>query len=580
MRFIIMIHRILGTAFSILFLMWFLTGIVMIYHHYPSLSGDDALRYRCEGEGRAVLPLDSIMSAAAVPADSVTEMQVTVMPGTTLLNVRRGAEELLYDCHSGQKIERLQKPALERVAQSWCDAKIMDVDSLNEIDVWLIGAYPFKEYPVYKYVFDVEDKTEPYLSSRTGRGLQLTTSESRMWAWLGAIPHWIYIKQLRANGRQPWTDVVLWISGFGILMTLSGIIVGLRSMILARRQRKLCPYRKPMFRWHHISGLVFGLFVLTFIFSGFMSLQKIPTSLVPYNEDYAAESFFRGQVFITPSGDHYRTRLTHTLEVNQIAKTIGKALRLNEDLIEAIALGHDVGHTPFAHTGEEVLDKLMPGGFRHNVNSVRVLERIEQHKGLPGLNISAEVLDGILYHSGYGSSRKCAATLEGQIIRFSDKIAYVQHDIDDSIRAGVLRESDLPAQYTNILGHSHGERITTLVTDLVQHTRKQMAQATDRKELQISLTDPVDEALKGLRSYMFEHVYQGSVCELERKRATLVVQYLFDHYCSHPEQMPELYQQIAQEEGIEQGVCDYISGMSDAYCIAAFKEITIPRSFI
>lgn len=286
------------------------------------------------------------------------------------------------------------------------------------------------------------------------------------------------------------------------------------------------------------------------------------------------------QVFITPSGDHYRTRLTHTLEVNQIAKTIGKALRLNEDLIEAIALGHDVGHTPFAHTGEEVLDKLMPGGFRHNVNSVRVLERIEQHKGLPGLNISAEVLDGILYHSGYGSSRKCAATLEGQIIRFSDKIAYVQHDIDDSIRAGVLRESELPAQYTAILGHSHGERITTLVTDLVQHTRKKMEQVTDRRELQISLTEPVDEALKGLRSFMFEHVYQGSVCELERKRAALVVQYLFDHYCNHPEQMPELYQQIAQEEGTQQGVCDYISGMSDAYCIAAFKEITIPRSFI
>lgn len=317
-----MIHRILGTAFSILFLMWFLTGIVMIYHHYPSLSGDDALRYRSEGEGRAVLPLDSIMSAAAVPADSVTEMQVTVMPGTTLLNVRRGAEELLYDCHSGQRVERLQKPALERVAQSWCDAKIMDVDSLNEIDVWLIGAYPFKEYPVYKYVFDDEDKTELYLSSRTGRGLQLTTSESRMWAWLGAIPHWIYIKQLRANGRQPWTDVVLWISGFGILMTLSGVIVGVRSMILARRQRRLCPYKKPMFRWHHVSGLVFGLFVLAFIFSGFMSLQKVPTSLVPYNEDYTAESFFRGQEFIDASRYKYDyRRLLEDEDVRRVTLT-------------------------------------------------------------------------------------------------------------------------------------------------------------------------------------------------------------------------------------------------------------------
>lgn len=296
-----MIHRILGTAFSILFLMWFLTGIVMIYHHYPSLSANDALRYRCEERGRELLPLDSIISVASIPADSVTEMQVTVMPGTTLLNVKRGTDELLYDCHSGQRVERLQRPALDRVACSWCDAPITAVDSLDQIDVWLIGAYPFKEYPVYKYTFDDKEQTELYLSSRTGRGLQLTTSESRFWAWIGAIPHWIYIKQLRANGRQPWTDVVLWISGFGILMTLSGIIVGLRSMILARRQRKLCPYRKPMFRWHHISGLVFGLFVLTFIFSGFMSLQKIPTSLVPYNEDYAAESFFRGQEFITPS---------------------------------------------------------------------------------------------------------------------------------------------------------------------------------------------------------------------------------------------------------------------------------------
>lgn len=164
------------------------------------------------------------------------------------------------------------------------------------------------------------------------------------------------------------------------------------------------------------------------------------------------------QVYITPSGDHYRTRLTHTLEVNQIAKTIGKALRLNEDLIEAIALAHDVGHTPFAHTGEEVLNQLMPGGFRHNVNSVRVLARIERHKGRPGLNLSREVLDGVLHHSGYGTAQKGAATLEGQIIRFSDKIAYVQHDIDDSIRAGVLREDDLPGQFTEVLGHSHGER--------------------------------------------------------------------------------------------------------------------------
>ncbi len=290
------------------------------------------------------------------------------------------------------------------------------------------------------------------------------------------------------------------------------------------------------------------------------------------------------QVYITPSGDHYRTRLTHTLEVNQIAKTIGKALRLNEDLMEAIALAHDVGHTPFAHTGEEVLNELMPKGFKHNVNSVRVLSRIEKHKGNPGLNLSKEVLDGVLYHSGYGKSTDHAATLEGQIIRFSDKIAYVQHDIDDSIRAGVLREDDLPREYTNVLGHSHGDRITTLVKDLVQSAQEQMQYAiahdVNKADVTLSFTPEVDHAMKGLRAYMFEHVYQSGICSMERERAALVVRYLFEHYCEYPEQMPELYQQIAEAEGIAQGVCDYISGMSDAYCIAAFKEITIPRSFI
>ena len=286
------------------------------------------------------------------------------------------------------------------------------------------------------------------------------------------------------------------------------------------------------------------------------------------------------QVYITPSGDHYRTRLTHTLEVNQIAKTIGKALRLNEDLMEAIALAHDVGHTPFAHTGEEVLNELMPGGFKHNVNSVRVLSRIEKHKGFPGLNLSKEVLDGVLYHSGYGKATDHASTLEGQIIRFSDKIAYVQHDIDDNIRAGVLTEEGLPSEYTDILGHSHGDRITTLVKDLVQHAQVLMQDASDRSDITLCFTPEVDQAMQGLRSYMFEHVYQSGICSMERERAALVVRYLFDHYSRYPEQMPELYQQIVHEEGIAQGVCDYISGMSDAYCIAAFKEITMPRSFI
>lgn len=286
------------------------------------------------------------------------------------------------------------------------------------------------------------------------------------------------------------------------------------------------------------------------------------------------------QVYITPSGDHYRTRLTHTLEVNQIAKTIGKALRLNEDLMEAIALAHDVGHTPFAHTGEEVLNELMPNGFKHNVNSVRVLSRIEKHKGMPGLNLSREVLDGVLYHSGYGKATDHASTLEGQIIRFSDKIAYVQHDIDDSIRAGVLKEETLPKEFTDVLGHSHGDRITTLVKDLVEHAQRLMKNAEYKETITLCFTPEVDWAMQGLRAFMFEHVYQSGICSKERERAALVVRYLFEHYSNYPEQMPPLYQQIVSEEGIAQGVCDYLSGMSDAYCIAAFKEITMPRSFI
>lgn len=286
------------------------------------------------------------------------------------------------------------------------------------------------------------------------------------------------------------------------------------------------------------------------------------------------------QVYITPGSDHYRTRLTHTLEVNQIARTIGRALHLNEDLIEAVALAHDVGHTPFAHTGEEVLNELVPGGFRHNINSIRVLSKIEQHHGEPGLNLSKEVLDGVLYHSGYGREGKCAATLEGQVIRFSDKIAYVQHDIDDSIRARILRESDLPKEFTEVLGYSHGTRITTLVLDLVNASRAKLSQAAPGDSIMLAFSPEIDQALRGLRSFMFEHVYRSGICALERERAALVVRYLFAYYYEHPDRLPPFYQKISEEEGIIVGVCDYISGMSDNYCINAFKELTIPRSFI
>ncbi len=285
------------------------------------------------------------------------------------------------------------------------------------------------------------------------------------------------------------------------------------------------------------------------------------------------------QVYVSPGSDHYRTRLTHTLEVNQIAKTIGRALKLNTDLIEAIALAHDVGHTPFAHCGEEVLNQRMSNGFKHNHNSVRVLTRIEAHGKRRGLNLSWEVLNGVLHHSGFSNDVDKAATLEGQLIRFADKIAYVQHDIDDSIRAGLLTEDALPSEYTDVLGNSLSERITVLVEDLVAQGQK-LLNDNDPKNVSLSFSSPVHQALKGLREFLFEEIYHGEVCSLERERASYVVDYLFDYFMKHPEKMPSFYQELAAMDGREQGVADYISGMTDNFCISLFKEYTVPRSFV
>lgn len=282
------------------------------------------------------------------------------------------------------------------------------------------------------------------------------------------------------------------------------------------------------------------------------------------------------QVYISPENDHYRTRLTHTLEVSQIAQTAGRALGLNLDLIEAIALGHDVGHTPFSHTGEEVLNRLLPEGFRHNENSIRVLTRLEKGRPGPGLNLSWEVLDGILHHSGFGNSPCGCSTLEGQVVRFSDKIAYVQHDIDDSIRAGVLDIKDIPSEYLDVLGYSHSKRISTLVKDLIIQSRENIA----NNKLEIGLSAEVGQALQGLRKFMFQVIYQGPVCMAERQRAVHVVEYTFNHFLQEPERLPEFFREIAFSEGIERGVADYISGMTDNYCVNLFKELTIPRSFV
>ncbi len=283
------------------------------------------------------------------------------------------------------------------------------------------------------------------------------------------------------------------------------------------------------------------------------------------------------QVFIAPPGDHYRSRLTHTLEVNQIAKTIGAGLNLNIDLIEAIALAHDLGHTPFAHAGEQILNSLLATGFRHNENSIRVLTRVEQHRTGRGLNLSWEVLDGVLHHSGYDDSDKMATTLEGQVIRLSDKIAYVQHDIDDSVRAGLLSLEDIPQDYLDRLGYTHSKRIATLVNDTIMQTRRLI---DEKREIVVKPSPDIDQALKGLRKYMFDFIYNGPVCQAERSQAGFIIEHLFKYYKKNPSKMSTRYMEIAEEEGLDRAVADYIAGMSDEYCISTFMEIYVPRSLV
>lgn len=276
------------------------------------------------------------------------------------------------------------------------------------------------------------------------------------------------------------------------------------------------------------------------------------------------------QVYIKTWNDHYRTRLTHTLEVAQIARTIGRGIGLNEDLIEAIALGHDIGHVAFAHSGEDVLNELLPNGFSHNKNSVRVLTYIENNG--QGLNLSKEVLDGILYHSGFSEESKRAFTLEGQVVRYSDKIAYVNHDIDDSIRAGILSMDSIPKDILATLGNTHGERVDTLVKDCIYTTINSIKE----NNVQVALSDKIDYSFKKLRDFMFKEVYNGEFLKEERDRARFILIHLYKYFYSHEEKLPEFYKLIAREEGLNQGVADYISGMSDEYCINLFKEIYMP----
>lgn len=270
------------------------------------------------------------------------------------------------------------------------------------------------------------------------------------------------------------------------------------------------------------------------------------------------------QVFLIPKSEHYRTRLTHTLEVSQIARTVSRALRLNEDLTEAIALGHDLGHTPFGHDGERALNTLVPGGFAHNEQSLRVVEIIERDG--KGLNLTKEVRDGILNHQTHSPA---ALTREAAVVRYCDKIAYINHDIEDSIRAGIIKESDLPAEPVKILGRTKSARITTLVSALIE----------SGADTSIGYPDEIKKAHDELRKYMFGAVYHSVHTSPEKAKASRVVEFLFGHYLENISQMPELYQKLADNCGKERAVADFISGMTDDYAVDLFKDIFVPRSW-
>ncbi len=270
------------------------------------------------------------------------------------------------------------------------------------------------------------------------------------------------------------------------------------------------------------------------------------------------------QVFLRPKGDHYRTRMTHTLEVSRIARTMTRTLGLNEDLAEAIALGHDLGHTPFGHAGESALADMMPDGFSHNEQSLRVVDVLE--KDGRGLNLTYEVRMGILQHTGDTWSD----TLEGKIVRRSDQIAYVNHDIDDAIRAGILSDADIPDSICAVLGRSHSDRFDTLVCDLI---------TTSREAGDIVLTPRVEQALKDLRSFMFERVYRNPVAKGQESKAKDMLKRMFEYYVNNPDKLPEDFQPQLSFDGMERTVCDYIAGMTDKYAVDKFTEIFVPMGW-
>lgn len=267
------------------------------------------------------------------------------------------------------------------------------------------------------------------------------------------------------------------------------------------------------------------------------------------------------QVFLSPVGDHYRTRLTHTLEVSQVARTISRALRLNEDLTEAIALGHDLGHSPFGHSGEAVLNEICPYGFKHYLQSVRVVEYIENDGD--GLNLTHVVKNGIACHTN-----GIASTKEGNIVRLADKIAYINHDIDDAIRAGVLQHSDLPHSVIDVLGDTKSKRITTLVSSVIENGAEN-----------IGMHPHIQAAHDELRSFLFARVYVNSKAKTEEKKAKDLVKRLYMYFKKHPDKLPDEYKRIMQRYDEDRAICDYISGMSDGYAVDLYHELFIPLSW-
>ncbi len=281
------------------------------------------------------------------------------------------------------------------------------------------------------------------------------------------------------------------------------------------------------------------------------------------------------QVFLSPTGDHYRTRLTHVIEVSQIARTISKALRLNEDLTEAIALGHDLGHTPFGHAGEAVLDEIFPGGFKHVIHSLRVVDVLERDG--QGLNLTYEVRDGISKHSkGMGpvdNPEYRPETMEGQVVRVSDLVAYANHDVDDAIRAGIITIDDLPRECVRVLGKTNSERINRMVTDIIFETKRV-------GEKRVVISKEVEEAMVELRGYLFNTVYMNEEIKNNFLKAKKIMRELYEYFCSHPEEFWKTYNRSPREgEPLERAVCDFIAGMTDSYAISIYEKVFLPKKW-